>query len=81
VLGANDGLVSTAALMMGVGGGTSNLATLRLAGVAGMVGGSLSMAVSRAQGWPWSWAAADCSQAYKFGRTGFVAPPHASPLF
>ncbi|KAL4447658.1 hypothetical protein ABPG75_004877 [Micractinium tetrahymenae] len=45
VLGANDGLVSTAALMMGVGGGTTNLATLRLAGVAGMVGGALSMAV------------------------------------
>lgn len=35
-----------AALMMGVGGGTTNLATLRLAGVAGMVGGALSMAVS-----------------------------------
>lgn len=32
--------------MMGVGGGTTNLATLRLAGVAGMVGGALSMAVS-----------------------------------
>lgn len=31
---------------MGVGGGTTNLATLRLAGVAGMVGGALSMAVS-----------------------------------
>lgn len=45
VLGANDGLVSTAALLMGVGGGTTNLATLRLAGVAGMVGGALSMAV------------------------------------
>ncbi|KAL4428681.1 hypothetical protein ABPG77_009787 [Micractinium sp. CCAP 211/92] len=45
VLGANDGLVSTAALMMGVGGGTADLATLRLAGVAGMVGGALSMAV------------------------------------
>lgn len=31
--------------MMGVGGGTADLATLRLAGVAGMVGGALSMAV------------------------------------
>lgn len=45
VLGANDGLVSIASLMMGVGGGTSDLATLRLAGVAGLVGGALSMAV------------------------------------
>lgn len=50
VLGANDGLVSTAALMMGVGGGTADLATLRLAGVAGMVGGALSMAVSARAG-------------------------------
>ncbi len=46
VLGANDGLVSTSALMMGVGGGTSALATMRLAGIAGLVGGALSMAVS-----------------------------------
>jgi VIT1/CCC1 family predicted Fe2+/Mn2+ transporter len=45
VLGANDGLVSVASLMMGVGGGTSDLPTLRLAGVAGLVGGALSMAV------------------------------------
>lgn len=45
VLGANDGLVSIASLMMGVGGGTSDLATMRLAGVAGLVGGALSMAV------------------------------------
>ena len=45
VLGANDGLVSIAALMMGVGSGTSNLSTLRLAGIAGLVGGALSMAV------------------------------------
>ena len=34
-----------ASLMMGVGGGTSDLPTLRLAGVAGLVGGALSMAV------------------------------------
>lgn len=31
--------------LQGVGGGTSDLSTLRLAGVAGMVGGALSMAV------------------------------------
>lgn len=50
VLGANDGLVSTSALMMGVGGGTSALATMRLAGIAGLVGGALSMAVSSGSG-------------------------------
>lgn len=45
VLGASDGLVSTSALMVGVAGGTDALGTLRLAGVAGLVGGALSMAV------------------------------------
>lgn len=44
VLGANDGLVSVASLMMGVGGGTGDLKTLVLSGVAGLVGGALSMA-------------------------------------
>ena len=45
VLGANDGLVSTASLMLGVGGGSDELRTLVLAGVAGLVAGALSMAV------------------------------------
>ena len=45
VLGANDGLVSVAALMLGVGGGDSNLATMRLAGIAAWIAGALSMAV------------------------------------
>lgn len=44
VLGANDGLVSTAALMLGVGGGSEVLSTMQLAGLAGLVGGALSMA-------------------------------------
>ena len=45
VLGANDGLVSVAALMVGVGGGDSNLATMRLAGIAAWIAGAMSMAV------------------------------------
>lgn len=44
VLGANDGLVSVASLMMGVGGGSDDPKTLVLSGVAGLVGGALSMA-------------------------------------
>ncbi|KIZ03149.1 Fe(2+)/(Mn2+) transporter pcl1 [Monoraphidium neglectum] len=44
VLGANDGLVSVAALMMGVGGADADLRVMQLAGVAGLVGGALSMA-------------------------------------
>lgn len=45
VLGANDGLVSTAALIMGVGAGSADLFVLRLSGVAGLISGALSMAV------------------------------------
>ena len=45
ILGANDGLVSVASLMIGVGGGSSALHTMILAGLAGLVGGALSMAV------------------------------------
>ncbi|CAL8471042.1 g10584 [Coccomyxa elongata] len=45
VLGANDGLVSVASLMLGVEGGTNELHPVVLAGVAGLVAGALSMAV------------------------------------
>ncbi|GIL89749.1 hypothetical protein Vretimale_16599 [Volvox reticuliferus] len=45
ILGANDGLVSVAALMLGVGGGSESLSTMRLAGVASWIAGALSMAV------------------------------------
>jgi VIT1/CCC1 family predicted Fe2+/Mn2+ transporter len=45
VLGANDGLVSTAALLAGVGAASKDLQTLRLTGTAGLIAGALSMAV------------------------------------
>ena len=44
VLGANDGIVSTAGLVVGVAGATSNRSTLLVAGLAGLVAGALSMA-------------------------------------
>ncbi|KAH7620775.1 hypothetical protein Ndes2526B_g04697 [Nannochloris sp. 'desiccata'] len=44
VLGANDGLVSVAALIMGVGSGSQDLSILRLSGVAALISGALSMA-------------------------------------
>jgi VIT1/CCC1 family predicted Fe2+/Mn2+ transporter len=44
VLGANDGLVSTASLMLGVGAGADSLHAMQLAGIAGLVAGALSMA-------------------------------------
>jgi VIT1/CCC1 family predicted Fe2+/Mn2+ transporter len=44
VLGANDGIVSTAGLVVGVAGATSSADTLLTAGLAGLLAGSLSMA-------------------------------------
>ena len=44
VLGANDGVISTAGLVMGVAGATTNVLALATAGIAGLVAGALSMA-------------------------------------
>ena len=45
VLGANDGIVSVAALVVGVAGATTDTAALFTAGIAGLVGGAISMAL------------------------------------
>ena len=44
VLGANDGIVSTAGLVVGVAGATDDRPTLVTAGLAGLLAGSMSMA-------------------------------------
>ncbi|WP_327359392.1 VIT1/CCC1 transporter family protein [Streptomyces sp. NBC_01304] len=44
VLGANDGIVSTAGLVVGVAGATGDRGTLLTAGLAGLLAGSMSMA-------------------------------------
>lgn len=44
VLGANDGIVSTASLMVGVAGASAGKPEVLLAGVAGLAAGALSMA-------------------------------------
>ncbi|MBM7438186.1 VIT family protein [Streptomyces sp. HB132] len=44
VLGANDGVVSTAGLVVGVAGATGSRSTLLTAGLAGLLAGSMSMA-------------------------------------
>ncbi len=46
ILGANDGLVSIFALVIGVAGGGLDPKHVLLAGIAGMVAGALSMAIS-----------------------------------
>lgn len=44
VLGANDGIVSTASLVLGVAAAGANTASIVVAGVAGLVAGAMSMA-------------------------------------
>ena len=44
VLGANDGVVSTASLVVGVAAGSASHSSLLLTGVAGLVAGAMSMA-------------------------------------
>ena len=44
VLGANDGIVSTASLVVGVAGATNDKTTILVAGVAGLFAGAMSMA-------------------------------------
>ena len=45
VLGANDGIVSVAAIVVGVAGATTNTGSILAAGTAGLVGGAISMAL------------------------------------
>jgi len=44
VLGANDGIVSTASLIVGVAAATANQNDVLIAGVAGLVAGAMAMA-------------------------------------
>lgn len=45
VLGVNDGVVSTASLMLGVSGASADRSAILTAGIAGLTAGALSMAV------------------------------------
>src|SRR3954468_3065868 len=45
VLGANDGIVSTAGLVVGVAGATAATGPILTAGIAGVVAGAVSMAL------------------------------------
>ena len=45
VLGANDGIVSTSSVLMGVAGATSDAHAIAIAGLAALIAGALSMAV------------------------------------
>ncbi len=45
VLGANDGIVSVAAIVVGVAGATANSGPILIAGLAALIGGAVSMAL------------------------------------
>ncbi|WDF83505.1 VIT family protein [Lacticaseibacillus pabuli] len=45
VMGANDGILSVAAIVIGVAAATSNIHTILLSGMAGMLAGTISMAM------------------------------------
>jgi vacuolar iron transporter family protein len=44
VLGANDGIISTASLIIGVAAANTSFETIMLTGVAGVIAGAMSMA-------------------------------------
>ena len=44
VLGANDGIISTASLMVGVAAASTSTSEVLVAGIAGLVAGAMSMA-------------------------------------
>lgn len=46
VLGANDGIVSTASLLVGVASAQTSHSDIMIAGVAGLVAGAMSMAAT-----------------------------------
>jgi vacuolar iron transporter family protein len=46
VLGSNDGVVSTAGLVVGVAGATSSAAAILTAGLAGLLAGALAIALA-----------------------------------
>lgn len=60
MMGALDGLMSVASVMLGVGGGTGDLHSMRLAGLAACIAGALSMFLGKSQPaleklWPLPW--------------------------
>ncbi len=46
VLGANDGIISTASLMVGVAAASNATSDVLVAGIAGLVAGAMSMGVA-----------------------------------
>jgi VIT1/CCC1 family predicted Fe2+/Mn2+ transporter len=75
VLGANDGIVSTAALILGVAGATGARAPILLAGSVGLLAGAMSMGVGEYVSVS---AQRDAERALGHRPDGFVNPVQAS---
>jgi hypothetical protein len=52
VLGGNDGIVSTAGIVLGVAGATATRSTILTAGIAGLAAGAMSTSQSALSGTP-----------------------------
>jgi hypothetical protein len=74
VLGANDGIVSVAALVVVVAGATTATAPILTAGAAGVVGGAFSMALGEYVSVLRLEASVDCAACGEYRR-------HAEPPF
>ena len=74
VLGANDGLVSNFSLVMGVAGASSGGDPVLVAGLAGLLAGSLSMALGE-------WLSVQSAQSARCTRTRSRPRPRSLPSF
>lgn len=79
VLGANDGIVSVAAIVVGVAGATAGSGPILAAGAAGLVGGAVSMALGEYEELTAHDAlAAHLSAELNIDETDIVKPWHAA---
>lgn len=75
VLGANDGIVSTAGIVLGVAGAAASKDTILIAGVAGLVAGAISMAAGEFVSVS---SQRDSERAFLDSRRKHIATNHAS---
>jgi VIT1/CCC1 family predicted Fe2+/Mn2+ transporter len=59
VLGANDGIISTASLILGVASAAASKSDVLLSGVAGLVAGAMPMAATSAERDVYEWWLSD----------------------
>lgn len=80
VLGANDGIVSTASLIVGVAAASASTSEVLVAGVAGLVAGAMSMAAGEYVRGDGGATAADLDRAVYRGSIAHLRNRHAEKL-